>query len=524
MSRGTRALHLAADALGFRLADGRTLFRGLSFGLSDERVGVVGPNGAGKSTFLRVLAGELPPGDGVVRRLSPVAYVPQGAAPDPHATVGEVLGLPPDAAVFGATARTLAALGLAHLPLDRPVSAVSGGEATRLALASRVIRGPRALLLDEPTNDLDAAGRAIVHALVAGWPHGLVVATHDRALLAHVDRIVELCGPTARTYGGNYDAYRAQVELERAAAARERASAEAAVRRVERELRSVRERKARSDARGKRARGTGSQPKLVLNARRERSQGTGARLRGTAERLAESARGRAAEAKARVEERDALRIAVPATGLARGTTVIAMQGAVVGPPAAVAGTPPVLRDVTLEVVGPERVAITGPNGAGKSSLLHVIAGLGEAWAGNVRRGVPTSRVAFLDQHALLLRGGRTVFDAFAALHPALDRNAVHEALARFHFRADAARQATATLSGGERMRAALACVLAGPEPPQCLVLDEPTNHLDVASVEQLEGALRAYDGAVVVASHDAAFLEAIGVERRVEVRLLTGAG
>ena len=515
MSRGARRPHLTADALGFRFPDGRALFDGLSFGLGDERVGIVGANGSGKTTFLRILAGDLAPSDGVVHRAAPLAYMPQGAAPDPHVTVADALGLAPDAVVFGDDARLLDTLGLSHLPLDRSVAAVSGGEATRLALAARMMHAPDVLLLDEPTNDLDAAGRAAVCTLVARWTRGLVVATHDRALLAHVDRIVELSPLGARSYGGNFEAYRAQVGTERAAAEREHDSSTAALRRVERGLQAVRERKARADARGKRSRDTGSQPKLVLNAKRARSQGTGARLQETAERQATAARERAAEAKARLVEREALRFDVPPTGLANGSTVVALRDVSVVPPGASADTPPVLRGLSFEVVGPERVAITGANGAGKSSLLHLLAGLSAPRAGELRRGVPLARVALLDQHAQLLGGGETVYDAFSALHPTLDRNAVHEALARFQFRADAARACVATLSGGERMRVALACVLSGEAPPQCLVLDEPTNHLDLDSVEQLEAALRAYDGAVIVASHDPTFLDAIRVERRI---------
>jgi ATPase subunit of ABC transporter with duplicated ATPase domains len=530
--------YLSADSISVRLPDGRLLFNNLTFGLTDERVGVVGANGSGKTTFLRVLAGALAPSTGVVRRMVDVAFVPQGLSHHPQATVASVLGAE---AQLSALTRVLAGhgrtrdleligddwdvreramaalkhLGLGHLQLERTLDRVSGGEATRLALAAQLLTQPDVLLLDEPTNDLDAAGRAAVHALVATWRGGVIVCTHDRALLAHVDRILEFSAGAVRSYGGNYAAYRAQLDAERAAAIREQDSAAAALKRTRRQLHEVQERKQRADARGKRERGTGSQPPLVLNAARERSQGTGARLVETAERLSESAARRLQDARARVEVRSTLRAEVPPSGLAAGTTVVALTDVALGPP----GSPrPLLRNVAFELVGAERVRITGPNGAGKSSLLTVLAGQREVQAGRVHRGVPLSRVAVLDQGTTLLGDGPTIADAIAAYHPTLTRNAVRAALARFDFRAAAAERRLALLSGGERMRAALACVFAGETPVQLLILDEPTNHLDLESVVALEATLRAFDGALVVVSHDDAFVERIGMTRAVDVR------
>lgn len=541
MPASSRA-YLSADSIRVRLPDGRVLFSELTFGLTDERVGVVGPNGSGKTTFLRVLAGALVPSAGVVRRTSEVAFVPQGLSHRPRATVAAVLGIDTkldalervlsgrgrasDLDVVGdgwdVRERAIAALdrvGLGHLSLERTLDLVSGGEATRLALAARLLTEPTVLLLDEPTNDLDAAGRTAVHALVAGWRHGLVVCTHDRALLAHVDRILEFSAGTVRSYGGNYAVYRAQWESEQAAASREQESAAAALKRTRRHLRDVQERKQRADARGRRERETGSQPPLVLNAARERSEGTGGRLLETAARLADTSEHRLRAARARVDARAALRADLPPSGLAAGTTVVALSDVAIGPPGAPA---PLLEHVTFDVVGAERVRIVGPNGAGKSTLLSLLAGQHEALAGRVHRGVPLDRVAFLDQGTTLLGSAPTLEEALLARHTTLSRNAVRAALARFEFRADAAERPVSALSGGERMRAALASVFAnasaGHTPPQLLILDEPTNHLDLESIEALESALRSFDGALVVVSHDDVFAARIGLARTLDVR------
>jgi ATPase subunit of ABC transporter with duplicated ATPase domains len=170
--------------------------------------------------------------------------------------------------------------------------------------------------------------------------------------------------------------------------------------------------------------------------------------------------------------------------------------------------------VSLHLVGPERVALVGPNGSGKTTLLRVATGERAPDAGTVRR-LPDDEVASLDQHGAALDPARSVLDNFRVRHPHMEASAARHALARFLFSDEAALRTVGTLSGGERLRASLACVLGGGRPPALLVLDEPTNHLDLDALEALEAALRAHDGALLVVSHDAAFLAAIGVARYV---------
>lgn len=470
----TSRLHLTADALRVTLPDGRLLLDIPHLGIADERIGLVGSNGAGKSTLLRVLAGELVPSAGRITRRGSVAVVRQDR---------------------------------------RATTPLSGGERARLALAVQLRAQPDLLLLDEPTNDLDADARADVHRLVARWPRGLIVASHDRALLAHVDRILLIERGTLRSYGGNYAAFAEQRRLERAALEREQANAEAELARAEQHLRDVRDRQERRNAKGRRSRHDGSQPKTVINSRRQRAQYTSGRIRDVTARVVAVASARAEAARTPLAALDRLKMQLPPSGLAAGTTVLALHDATIGP----APERRIVEGISLEIVGPERIAITGRNGAGKTTLLRVLAGMLDPLRGEIRRGVSLDQVAYLDQHTTLLDAGHTVREAFAARHPQAERNAVHAALARFRFRAGAADQPVATLSGGERLRAALACVLGGPRVPRLLLLDEPTNHLDLEHLEAVEQALRGYDGALVVVSHDAAFVEAVGVERRVEL-------
>jgi ATPase subunit of ABC transporter with duplicated ATPase domains len=163
--------------------------------------------------------------------------------------------------------------------------------------------------------------------------------------------------------------------------------------------------------------------------------------------------------------------------------------------------------------GPERSATRGANGSGKTTLFRLLTGELSPASGDVSR--LTDRIAVLDQHIGLLDPGSSILDNLRRLNPELSANEAHAALARFAFRNKAALQITATLSGGERLRAGMACVFARPQPPFLLLLDEPTNHLDLAAIEELENALKGFDGALIVVSHEETFLRNIAIDREI---------
>ena len=395
------------------------------------------------------------------------------------------------------------------MSLDRRTGTLSGGERTRIGIARLRLEAPDLLLLDEPTNNLDTAGRAAIAALVRDWRGGVLVASHDRALLETMDRIVELTPIGIRNFGGGWSAFATAREEERARAAEESERADAALRSAQRAAQDRREAKARRDKAGRALAARGSQPKIVLDARAERAENTGGREQATGERLIGDAAKRREEAQAKVEVVTPLTIEMPASGLPSGARVLAMDLVEVELDTRRLGP------WSVRIDGPERVALIGANGAGKTTLLRIAAGQLDPVAGEVYRA--EGRIAMLDQHLAMLDPRASILENLRTHHPELDMESAYAQCARFAFRNRDALRMVGTLSGGERLRAALAVTLAGATPPWLLILDEPTNHLDIESLEVLEDALRGFNGALLVVSHDASFLEAIGIERSVSV-------
>lgn len=516
---------IALHQLSWSTSDSQPLFTDLNLSFGTGRTGLIGRNGTGKSSLLRIIAGLVHPSAGSVSIQGTVALLEQAVQVTPHTSVGDQLGVTTalarldrlergtatlddadeaDWTLPGRIEAALKAVGLAAYAPERPLITLSGGQRTRLALARLLLAQPDIILLDEPTNNLDADGRQAVLNLLHAWRGTAIVVSHDRALLREMDAIVELTTLGAKSYGGNWDAYAERKALELANAEHDLAAAERQVTDIDHKLQAVADRKARKDSAGKRQAAKGGAPKILLGGMKENSENTSGGNSRLASRLRDAAAEAASGARRKIEILVPLSITLPPTGLPSGRTVLQVVGLTGGPdPDA-----PIIRDLSLQMIGPQRLAITGPNGSGKTTLLRLLTGTLPALAGAVRIHVPH---AMLDQSVSLLDPALSIRENFRSLNPTADELTCRTALARFMFRADAALQLVGTLSGGEMLRAGLACTIGGNHPPQLLVLDEPTNHLDIHAIEQVEAGLRLYDGALLVVSHDADFLDSIGV-------------
>src|SRR6266702_961200 len=537
---------MSATLIARELAAGhgdRVLFAGLDLVVEPgDVVGLVGVNGAGKSTLLQLLAGLVQPEEGTVR-VSPstanVGYLPQepdrregetvhdflsrrtgvGAAQRAMDETADALGIGApgaDDAYAVALERWLALGGadlderingvLADLGLDVGVSqlmtSLSGGQAARAGMASLLLSRYDIFLLDEPTNDLDLDGLDRLERFVGGLRAGAVLVSHDREFLARtVNRVVELdlAQQQVRTYGGGYGAYLTEREVARRHA-REEYEEYAGVRSALQERARTQRNWMEKGVRNARRKATDND-KFVRKFRAESSEKQAAKARQT-ERLIE----RLDEVEEPRKEWD-LRMTIAAAPRA-GAIVASLRGA------AVRRGDFTLGPVDLQIDWADRVAITGANGAGKSTLLGALLGRIPLDDGHAALG-PGVLVGEVDQARALFLGDEALLTAFGAEVPSWVPAQTRTLLAKFGLTADHVLRPAASLSPGERTRAALALLQA--RGVNLLVLDEPTNHLDLPAIEQLEAALASYPGTLLLVTHDRRMLDAVHTTRHVEV-------
>ncbi|MDT0569535.1 ABC-F family ATP-binding cassette domain-containing protein [Streptomyces sp. DSM 3412] len=518
-------LSLTCASLSFAWPDGTPVFDDLQIAFGPGLTGLVGVNGSGKSTLLKLMAGELTPTDGTVRVAGEVGYLPQNVTLDTGLKVDEALGIATARAALHAieagdvaeehfaavgddwdveerALATLGQLGLGHVDLDRTIGEVSGGESVLLRLAALLLRRPDVLLLDEPTNNLDLYARRRLYDAVEAWSGVMVVVSHDRELLDLVDQIADLHSGEVTWYGGNYSAYEEALATEQEAAERMVRVAESDLKKQKRELVDAQVKLARRKKFGQKMQDQKRVPKIVAGGRKRAAQESAGKHRILHEERLAGAKERLDEAVEAVRDEDEIRVELPYTAVPPGRGVLTLLDLELKYGARVKGG--------LDLRGPERIALVGRNGSGKTTLLRTIAGELEPVAGETTVHVP---MRFLPQRLDVLDDELTVAENVARFAPDATNNRIRARLARFLFRGARADQQAATLSGGERFRAALAALMLAEPAPQLLMLDEPTNNLDMASVRQLTTALEGYEGALIVASHDLPFLESIGITR-----------
>ncbi|ATL32130.1 ABC-F family ATP-binding cassette domain-containing protein [Streptomyces formicae] len=525
----------------------RTLFSGLELVVAPgDVIGLVGANGAGKSTLLRLLAGLDTPEGGELRLSPPTAavgHLPQEPDRRPgesvraflarrtgvaeaqrvmdEATQALVDGAPgADDAYADSLERWLAlggadlderaeevtgSLGLA-VGLDQPMTSLSGGQAARAGLASLLLSRYDVFLLDEPTNDLDLAGLERLESFVRGLRAGTVVVSHDREFLTRtVTKVLELdlAQQQINLYGGGYDAYLEEREVARRHARDDYEEYEGKMSALQGRAQMQRSwaDKGVKNARRKAKAGNGDNDKIGRNFRSDATEKQAAKARQT-QRMIERL-----EAVEEPRKEWELRMEIAAAPRS-GSVVASLRDAEVRRGAFTLGP------VTLQIDWADRVAITGANGSGKSTLLGALLGRVPLDAGHAALGSGVL-VGEVDQARALFHGEESLLDAFCAAVPDTEPAEVRTLLAKFGLKAEHVLRSAATLSPGERTRAALA-LLQG-RGVNLLVLDEPTNHLDLPAIEQLEAALDSYEGTLLLVTHDRRMLDAVRVTRRVEV-------
>lgn len=482
--------------------------------------GLVGPNGHGKSALLGVLAGQHLPTRGQVTWSVPFYHQTQL---DPLAgpRVAEALGVahwfdafnrleqgdanPSDLELVAdhwhrpaAWTKRLTEAGLTA-DLSQPIATLSGGQRTRLALCHALMHDDHYLVLDEPSNHLDSAGRRWLLQALAAHPGGALVATHDRTLLQQVDRILELRNGQLAEYGGGYELYQGQRDAQLAAQEQRLDHLTGQQRRLHQQHQATLEKAASRRQQGLQERRSGSQGKLLLGLRKNRSEQTQARLSQQQTQRRDALNDERQSAQADLEQLRTQRLTITQP---RVSGAVQLHLAELKLP--FVSHPP----LSWTVQGGERWRVTGANGRGKSLLLKCLAGWVEPQAGDLDvRG----SVRYLDQHFSQLDPSASALDNLQRGQPERLSSELRTQLASLRLRGDQALQPVSTLSGGERLKVALLSLLSHHNPVEILLLDEPDNHLDLDSKTLLEQALKDYRGTLVVVTHDDAFADALAL-------------
>lgn len=512
---------VSLNQLGFQFANGETIFTALNLKFDHTPTAIVGRNGVGKSVLARLIAGHWRPTSGSVTRAVAATYVAQTFVTLPGETVAETTG---SAEIFQALGRMnrgcgsvedfdligeqwdladrlrrlLDDAGLSNIAFTDLTEHLSGGQQARVALIGAFLSRAPLLILDEPTNHLDASGRQWLMSALERWQTGLIVVSHDRQLLDRMSRIVELNASGAVEFGGNYTAFRehqrihqaaAQARLEQARSERQRERI-----RLRREHDTIQRHAANSRRNAETANIASFEYVAIKGAAREIM---GRVRQGHQDRKSELD-AQVRDAYAKVQPEDSVLINLPGSAVPNNRQICTLIEA---------RLPWLPGDaLNLTIHGPMRIAVSGPNGCGKSTLLKVLAGELAPLEGIATTHVP---FAFLDQQLAQLDDQRSITEQLMTQGAALSEGTLRSYLAHLQLDANRATGPCASLSGGERLKAALALALWRTDPAQLLLLDEPTNHLDLPSVEAFERALQTFPGTIVAVSHDQDFLEAL---------------
>ena len=511
--------------VSFQFANGETLLEDVNLSIDRTHTGIVGRNGRGKSILAKLMAGILQPSSGTLKRPLSLIYVPQALTIQAGETVAHITGTAPALAALERMARgdgrqgdleliddrwdlaerlrlALDAAGLPTLTADTQADRLSGGQLARVALIGALLAAPQLLILDEPSNHLDSAGREWLLRELADWRGGLVVVSHDRQLLDTMARIIELSPLGVQVYGGNYAAYRQQRDTQQhaAIAAWEHARQERS--RERRRLQKDHDSRQRHAARSRKQAETANVDRFTKARWKSAAKEVVSTVRSAHHDHKHQLDAQVRQAYARVVDETPTLLALPGSAVPNGRQVLTLERAQLpwlDPRAS--GT-----YLTISLSGAARVAVRGPNGCGKSTLLKLLAGQWQAISGGCTVAVPS---AYIDQQLALLDDRCSVVEQLNLLDTPLAEAELRTRLALLQLDASRVTRPTGQLSGGERLKAAMAVALWRDTPAQLLLLDEPTNHLDLESVLAFEQALKGFTGAMLAVSHDPAFLQAI---------------
>jgi ATPase subunit of ABC transporter with duplicated ATPase domains len=500
-----------------------------------DKIALIGNNGSGKSTLLKLIAKELQPLSGRLFADTEPYFVPQVFGQYNYLTIGQALKvenklnalqeilsgniseenyttLDDDWTIEERCNDALKYWKLRNVDLSQKMETLSGGQKTKVFLAGISIHQPELVLLDEPSNHLDVAGRKLLYSFIQSTQSTLMIVSHDRKLLNLLDKVAELSKRGITTYGGNYEFYTEQKQIENNALNQDVQDREKALRKAKEKERETLRRQQKLDSRGKGRQEKAGTARIMMNTLRNNAENSTSKLKGVHTEKISGIKEELQELRSALPGIDKIRFGFDNSPLPKGKILIRADEINYSYNNRLLWK----SNITFQITSGERLVIKGLNGSGKTTLIKIILKKIEIQTGTIYRA--NSRTVYIDQDYSLINNHLKVFEQAQQFNTsALQEHEIKIRLNRFLFVKDDWDKPCSVLSGGEKMRLILCCLTIGNQSPDIIILDEPTNNLDIQNIEILTAAINEYQGTLIVVSHDETFLEQTKVEKTIQL-------
>jgi len=521
----------------YRHADKQLLFNSINFAVNKgEKIALIGKNGSGKSTLLKLIVKKIEPSSGAINLGSSAYYVPQIFGQFDNLTIGEALSVSQKITALreilngNVTESNLEILNddwdveercrfamqfweLGDFNFDEKMSFLSGGQQTKVFLAGLLIHKPDLAVLDEPSNHLDRAGRDKLSGWLKTTTATVIIVTHDRELLNLVQKIAELHDKGISNFNGNYSDYLIHKDLEQKTLSHGIHDKERALRKAKIKERETNERQQKLDSRGKGKKEKSGVARIMMNTLRNNAENSSAKLKNVHEEKMQNISQELRQLRSELPDIDKMKLGIRDSSLHKGKILFKGQDLNYS-----YGNLQVWKEnLNFEITSGERIGLEGQNGSGKTTFLKMLTGELQASAGNIYRSEQI--IVYVDQNYSYLDEHLTIYEQAQKSNTSrLEEHEVRIRLNRFLFAPDNSDKLCQALSGGERMRLVLCCMMMSIMPPDVIILDEPTNNLDLQNIDILTATIKDYKGTLIVVSHDLNFTEDIGIGRTIVLR------
>lgn len=500
-----------------------------------EKIALIGNNGVGKSTLLKIISGELQPYEGLLKANAKPYYVPQIFGQFNHLTIAEALQiddklnalkeilngnvteenleiLNDDWTIEDRCNEALQYWQLQDLDLSQKLETLSGGQKTKIFLAGISIHQPELILLDEPSNHLDFEARTLLYRFIQNSLATLLIVSHDRKLLNLLNTVYELTKHGITIYGGNYDFYAEQKQIENNALNQDIHSKEKALRKAKEKERETLERQQKLDARGKKKQEKAGVSRIMMNTLRNNAENSTSKTKSMHAEKIGGISGELQELRAGLPEIDKMKFGFDNAKLHKGKILFTATDINYSYNNELLWK----ENLNFQILSGDRLALKGQNGSGKTTLIKIITGKLAPKQGTVYKAEST--IVYIDQDYSLIDNQLSVYEQAEKFNNSgLQEHDIRMRLNRFLFSQNDLEKFCSSLSGGEKMRLMLCCLTISNQAPDTIILDEPTNNLDIQNIEILTQAINEYQGTLIVVSHDEYFLEQIDIQNTIQL-------